>query len=160
MRDADREVVAFHEAGHAVATVVRGGKCCRITIEPDEDYDGQTNVTAAQHNMAFVTYAGPWAEARATWTGPVAGKDEDGSTFKDHVALAFERNAEGDLRQYRLLMADLAAAYGNLNALFTFESETAWGCELEVKWPVIREVAELLMAQVDVSTEVVSALLE
>jgi hypothetical protein len=157
MRDANREVVAFHEAGHAVASVMRGGTFCGITIHHDGDRDGSRNVKAAAHHLAFVTYAGPWAEARATWTGPVAGKD--GSTFKDHVALAFERNAEGDLRQYRLLMADLRAAYGDLNTLFTIESETAWGCELEAKWRVIREVAELLIAQADVSTEVVSALL-
>ena len=85
--------------------------------------------------------------------------DEDGFEFGDYVAIAFERNAEGDLREYRQLMTTLAAAYGDLSALLRYESEKTWGRQLEAKWPVIREVAELLIAGAHVSTEVVWALL-
>jgi hypothetical protein len=155
----DRELVAYHEAGHSVAAVLCGGKCCHITIEPDGDYDGLTNVVVAQRNLAFVTYAGVWAEARAEWGKVLDGKDDDCLTFDDYVAIAFGRNAEGDLREYRRLMIALAAAYGDLNALLTYESEKAWCRQLEAKWLVIRKVAELLVAEADVSTEVVSALL-
>jgi hypothetical protein len=155
----DRRRTAYHEAGHAVAAVMRGGKCCHITIEPEGDYDGRTNVVVAQHNLAFVTYAGIWAEARAEWGKVLDGEDDNCLTFDDHVAIAFERNAEGDLREYRRLMIALAAAYGDLNALLTYESEKAWGRQLEAKWLVIQKISELLIAEADVSTEVVLGLL-
>jgi hypothetical protein len=66
-------------------------------LSPTGDRDGFTSVEVAAHDMALVTFAGVWAEARAQWTKPLDGQDDDGSTFDDYVGRAFERNADGDL---------------------------------------------------------------
>ncbi len=155
----DDEVAAHHESGHAVAAVMRGGTFSNITIEPEGNRFGYIETQVKSYHAAFVAYAGPWAEARAEWTKPLDGEDDDGSTFDDYLARAFGRNAGGDLREYlRCSLAD-AAVYGDVNTWLTFASERRWGSELEAKWPVIRQVAELLTSGADLTAEMVLALL-
>lgn len=121
-----RRLTAYNEAGRAVAAVMRGGTFFSITIEPDGDRDGFTSVKVPRRDMAFVVFAGPWAEARAEWNKPLDGEDDDGCRFDDYVADAFERNADGDLGGYlRRALAD-AAVYGDVTRYLTFSSEKAW----------------------------------
>lgn len=59
----DRLSTAFHEAGHAVATVILGGRVHAATISgehPHTEYDPLPGLDAG------IVYAGPWAQAR--WT--------------------------------------------------------------------------------------------
>ena len=70
----DRRLTAYNEAGHAVAAMMRGGTFVSITIEPDGDRDGCTSVEVDTYDMAFVAFAGVWAEARAHWAKPLDGK--------------------------------------------------------------------------------------
>ena len=88
------------------------------TVGPLQEVDGCTNVEVGAYDLAFVTFAGPWAEARAQWAKPLDG-EYDGSTFDDYVGCAFGRNAGGDLRDYRRLVEAGAAVFG-ANTWLTF----------------------------------------
>ena len=65
---------AHHEAGHAVAAVARGGELVDVflgtaywsIVDSTADTPGGTVHRAAWAAQPFVTFAGPWAEAR--WT--------------------------------------------------------------------------------------------
>lgn len=52
---------AFHEAGHAVAAVVLGGRVHKAVLgdNPHTEYD-----VLPEHHVPSIAYAGPWAEAR------------------------------------------------------------------------------------------------
>jgi hypothetical protein len=154
-----RRLTAFHESGHIVATVMCGGSFSSIGIEPDGDRDGFTSVHVPARDMAFVVFAGPWAEARCEWARPLDGEDDDGSTFDDCLGRAFERNAAGDLREYRRLSLADAAVYRDANAQLMHASEQRWSRKLEAKWSVIQRVAELLICGSDVTAEMVVELL-
>ncbi|WP_142280282.1 M50 family metallopeptidase [Mycobacterium paraense] len=53
--------VAFHEAGHAVAAVLFGGRVRKAVLGDDPRVD--CDVMLERH-CAAITYSGPWAEAR------------------------------------------------------------------------------------------------
>lgn len=59
-----RLTTAFHEAGHAVAAVVLGGRVHRVTVDGEHPHTEYDLLPAGTD--AAVSYAGPWAEAR--WT--------------------------------------------------------------------------------------------
>ena len=74
-----RHLTAHHEPGHAVAALMRGGgELVSVTIEPTAEYAGHTGLRSKPFDIAFVTYAGPWAEARAQWPAEVSLDAEDG----------------------------------------------------------------------------------
>jgi hypothetical protein len=99
------EVTAHHEAGHAVAAMMRGGgEFVSVTIEPTADHLGFTRYRGHAWDRAFVIYAGPWAEARVQWpVSDINSEDDDGAIFDDYVIAALWRNADGDLRDYEAL---------------------------------------------------------
>jgi len=65
---------AHHEGGHSVAAVARGGELSNVHLgkadwtNPDDSggEPGETCHESAQKDRPFVTFAGPWAEAK--WT--------------------------------------------------------------------------------------------
>ena len=140
------EIVAHHEAGHAVAAVMRGGSLLlSVELSPGgPERDGITWARAKQFDSAFMSWSGPWAEARYQWgERALDAEDEDGATFSDYVAgvfLAGGRDDAGAIRQSRRaepyqVPAELIAA-----------SERVWSMELERAWPAVQEVARLLIA--------------
>ncbi len=76
--------IAHHEAGHAVAAVARGGELLSITLgkvdwdgDPELDEPGGCRHISDPRNAPFVTFAGPWAEARwQTTQDPALSLDE------------------------------------------------------------------------------------
>jgi hypothetical protein len=138
-----RELTAHHEAGHAVAVLMRGaGQLHYIDLNATDEYLGYTHYASKPCDSAFITYAGVWAEARAQW--PLAdldAEDDDGCTFNDYVLGAFLANIDGDAEPYRTLMdAD------PLPVEFQRRREQCWDQELEREWTVIQTVAQLLLA--------------
>jgi hypothetical protein len=86
----ERYLTAHHEAGHAVAALLRGAELTSITIDPTPERAGYTGFRGKRWDSQFFTYAGPWAEARSQWTeDSLDGVDDDGCLFGDYVVYAF-----------------------------------------------------------------------
>src|SRR5271155_3311720 len=157
-----RAITAHHEAGHAVAAVMRG-ELISTTIEPTDDYLGYTEfcVKAWGSDETFVTFAGPWAEARAQWPG--GDEDDEGCTADDYIAGAFLANLDGDLDDYRGHLDRERALYG---VWFDWivgkgvKREVGWSRELEGVWPAIKAVAGLLLDGEHVDHATVEGLLD
>jgi hypothetical protein len=68
---------------------------------------GDTGMRVKRWDSQFVTYAGPWAEARAQWLRDsligLDSEDEDGYLFSDYVLGAFLLNRDGDADDYHRL---------------------------------------------------------
>ncbi|MDT5410935.1 MAG: hypothetical protein QOG14_3155 [Mycobacterium sp.] len=143
MLESTRELTAYHEAGHAVAVLMRGGgQLHSIDIGETADYRGYTHFSAKVFDTAFITFAGPFAEARALWPlDDLDGEDENGKTFDDYVRDAFNANAVGDFEAYP------AALNADPTTLASFQSrrEETWKQELKREWHVIEVVARRLL---------------
>ena len=63
--DERRRRAAYHEAGHAVASVTRGGYVHYINLINADQADTKTDDKPA--NKTFMIWAGPWKQAR--WEG-------------------------------------------------------------------------------------------
>ncbi|MEU7767912.1 M50 family metallopeptidase [Nocardia sp. NPDC049190] len=123
LTDAEREriAVAFHEAGHAIAAVLAGGRVTEVTLSSGPDAHGQCQTadlpTSAE---ALVAVAGPWAAARWT-TGAVPSwrdvRDELAAQPDDFAVVAA---ASPDDDPYRV------------------------GRWLETVWPAVRELSATL----------------
>ncbi len=83
-RELDRLATAFHEAGHAVAAVVLGGRVHPVLVD---DHPRTEFTTLPAGTTSAVALAGPWSEAR--WTnGRVPGPAD--------VRAALSRNGSDD----------------------------------------------------------------
>jgi hypothetical protein len=142
-----RSVTAHHEAGHAVAVVMRGGgELKSITIDATDTYLGYTGYRGKPSDTAFIAFAGPWAEARYQWPLPSReGEDGDGLTFDDHVVAAFLCNTDDSNAHRKAVKAD-KALIGPEFAHLVDNREAVWSDELERSWPAICELAEMLIA--------------
>ena len=128
---------AHHEAGHAVACLLRGeGEVDAVSLSGDRHGEGLTSGRMKPADEAFISYAGPWAEGRYLWTQDSAA-DED---LDDYVTgclldqpadatpvLDFERNLVGQ--------RELVAA--------TYQ---VWDMELAREWDWIERIAAALLA--------------
>ncbi len=156
----ERRQTAHHEAGHAVAVLSRGeGELKSVTIEPTAEYAGHTGFRSKVFDSAFIAYAGPWAEARCQWPDNLGldAHDEEGLTFDDYVASAWLRNPD-DLADYKASCAADVTAFGYPAHLVELREES-WARELEDRWPVIRQIAELLLCGPVGADEIQAAIL-
>jgi hypothetical protein len=73
----EREIVAHHEAGHAVIAFMLGVPVECVTIEP---FEGRSGITwhhkTSPENEILITMAGPFAESKFTGRLFWAGDDE------------------------------------------------------------------------------------
>ena len=113
--DRQRYLTAHHEAGHAVATLMRGrGELVSVTIDPTDDYLGRTSHRGNPwgDDALFVTFAGPWAEAYAEWPlHSLDGEDDDGRAFSDYLADAWLAAEDGDQDIYDELRGEWSKPY-------------------------------------------------
>ncbi len=139
-----RAVVAFHEAGHAVAAVMRGGSSLTsVSLNEHRHGAGITRFRALVFDQPFVVWAGPWAEARHAWGDrPFDSEDEDGCILDDYVAGVFLAQP-GDAEGYRLALRALSDLGVPDDAIAT--TEGIWAREMEGVWPVIEAVAAALL---------------
>jgi hypothetical protein len=160
----ERYLIACHEMGHGVAAVVRGGTFDSICIEPTLRRDGVIHVQYPSCHRDFVTIAGPWADARADWGAlPLDGVDSIGHTFDDYLKASMHANAS-DLRVYepdRDLPLELLTAemWGGEAPEIPLARDESWYAELETLWPTMESTATMLLRGVEVTPDVVTALL-
>ncbi len=150
---------AHHEAGHAVAAVARGERLVFITLQPTGDLDAMTRYTNSGDPvaLAFISYAGAWAEARygyARDSGEGAVDEEDLSDRLDEVFLG-----GGGFNHWVELGEFWDTLAGATPEVIT-RIVRAWNRELENAWSVMQRVAELTLAdEKAVTHEVVESLL-
>lgn len=144
---------AHHEAGHAVAAVARDGYVTRIhlghvdwtTDDPSGDRNGETHHASTPRNQPFVTFAGPWAEAR--WE---MARDPQ-LQLRTALELAWDANGDGDQAKYDAVVERLQATAEALGlAPIGAAWESDWCEELDELWPAVVAVAQLLIDGLDV----------
>ena len=128
-----RWIAAHHEAGHAVAAVMRGGSTLTsVTLSETEHGHGSTWARQHQWDTGFLTYGGPWAEARCKWGDrPLDGEDEDGATFPDAVTGVFleQPSDAAALIVWTQSQTDIGITREMLR-----QSDEVWQMELEQVW--------------------------
>jgi len=138
-------VTAVHEAGHAVAVELRGGKVSQITLEPGlTEFSlprGQklfrNGVMIAQpqprepgESDAFVAFAGNWASARARF---LSTPSDQRQSFTAYVTPELKRNIS-DCQTYEAI--ELPEGI-----------EERWHAELLDNWPKITTRAQKLLEE-------------
>lgn len=144
-------ITAHHEAGHAVAAVMRGGSTLRSVTLSKRPGEGVTWMNAHVWDSGFQSYAGPWAEARHLWTEPtLAGIDEQGRSFDDLIAeVLFMQPSDAlavddDDRAQRSLLQRSGLPAHKVESMME-NRRKVWTLELEAVLPAIREVARMLL---------------
>jgi hypothetical protein len=147
---------AHHEAGHAVAGVMRGGDVHHLKLgdptdagllDVDRESIGVTRHTSDSWNVPFVAFAGPWAQWRH---GKETGETEDWDLVWDWLDCDADNVGGDPLGDYTLM------DYDNLT-----EAQIAlWIEELEPHWPAIVAVAAVAFADYPVNTEVIQAFID
>lgn len=127
-----RELTAFHEAGHLVAAVLRGGTWLSSrTLDAGSHTDGMTWWCAEPDDRAFIILGGPWAQARHGWQSRIDAGDEH-AAFDDELLAVLTAHPED------------AGAYSHASRAFPV-SEREWGAELTAAWPAMRVLADVLL---------------
>lgn len=156
MNDDNEVVTAHHEAGHAIATLMRGGGRVRsVSIEPSAKHLGITRISIKPWDDAFVTFAGVWAEAHYLWLKDERSYTEDGIQFGDVLTTVFISQKDDCNDYYRALKDDPASML-----LDPEVCEPCWGTELQQVWIAIERLAKRLLAErtvYEVSPEWISA---
>jgi len=131
---------AYHEAGHAVATVLRDGSSLRpISIASADEYPDNTCHLSPGRDPGFVAWAGPWAQARAEWCErPLEGGDDE-FEFADYHVTAYLSGSHTDWVIVEQHFASLP--WASMRA----GTERVWGTELTRMWPAIQQVAQWLL---------------
>jgi hypothetical protein len=160
--DADYSI-ACHEAGHAVAIARRGGMVRSIVIRLPGLMPGHVaarwrDVQHKRQNFEFVTFAGPWAEAWATW--PADSLDAtvgDGCTFEEAVGGAFLENL-GNLQNYEGVDVALARVLMGSSDPLPTARDPMWHSELEADWRVMQKLADMVLRGIDSTTDLTAVI--
>lgn len=141
---------AHHDAGHAVASFVAGGHL-------QDDYLGTVGLSGGYERFEdtphcithrkdwhspFVTFAGPWAEAR--WMVEDPFEEDD---FEVTLDYAWRGNVGGDTDKYEARISRLESTATQLGFSTRVGRlwEIDWNDELTDLWPAIQRLAMLLI---------------
>lgn len=162
-----RDVTAHHEAGHAVAAVMRGGPDgLRPGIIVQDDGLGLTPLRMSRFDEVFIAYAGLWAEGRyladqchAAGHGECEAVGEWDCREIHGAAVILNQPAPGTGRslapQYDSDFDVLARCRDEFVA-----SVRTWDRELERVWPVVCRVATWLIAGMPITGTVIDGALD
>ncbi|MCG5433947.1 hypothetical protein LV457_16860 [Mycobacterium sp. MYCO198283] len=111
--------------------------------DPTVPHNGITRHRTPYQHRPFVTFAGPWAQAR--W---MVEHDPEIDDFDEALEAAWQWyladvEVDGDAARYESRWPDLAEATGY--SIEGREWEISWEEELETLWPVICEVAGMML---------------
>ena len=132
--------IAYHEAGHAVAAVLRDGSAVRpFSITSADDYPDSTCHLSPGRDPGFVAWAGPWAQAYAEWCERRLERGGDEFVFADYLLTVYLNGSHTDWVIVEQHFASLP--WASMRA----GTERVWGTELARMWPAIQQVAEWLL---------------
>lgn len=132
--------IAYHEAGHAVAAVLRDGSSLRpLSITSADDYPDSTCRLTTGRDPGFVAWAGPWSEAYAEWCERPRERGDDEFVFADYHLTVYLSGSHTDWEIVEHNFASLP--WASLRA----GTERVWGMELTHMWPAIQQVARWLL---------------
>lgn len=153
-----REVVAVHEAAHAVAIALTGGRVISANVRPiDESGERWWGYVEAEGDdvpeieVHFCTFAGPWAEARCG--APLFSLTQ--ALIRGAAPRSEEEVTGGMASDWDLLTT---ARDGSRLPDWWWEGDgtsEAWSKRLDSLWPAILAVACLMLADVPINTELV-----
>jgi thymidylate synthase len=142
-----------------VAAVASGGALIDVFLGTADwstyDVSADTQHYSTWATQPFVTFAGPWAEAR--WT---LEHEPDVDDLDEALDYAWDDNGDGDTAKYESrvdVLDEVAAVQGFSPVGRAWEHD--WGEQLEAVWPVICRVAAMLIDGQHVSHDVVQSLL-
>jgi hypothetical protein len=151
--DADeiRHRTYYHESGHAVAAVIRGGYV--TSMDMNLSFIVETTTDLKKVDEAFMVWAGPWAQAYWEGTCTVDRIVELFQTQSWFDWPAYEeardggRAAEMDVRgaSGRAEFADLQGLPRPEDLPPVTPPEPGWHCELTKAWPEIERLAQSLL---------------
>lgn len=160
-------IIAYHEAGHAVATTMRWD--ARLTSVDLRRRSGQDAMTYMSHrpvDTPFLCFAGPWAELRYLWgTRPLDDVHEDGCTFHEALDGMWDPGAPGyqdweAARPYDPLATRPAGmSFSQWGQAFA-DRQDKWCRELEQVWPLVTAVAEHLVLHQSLTPDELDELVE
>lgn len=146
-----RRRAAFHESGHAVASVTRGGYVISIDLTPRKKGKRdlqETDTDDQPADKAFVIWAGPWAQAR--W--------EENSCTTERVQAIYRTQSFFDWRRYEERFDNDVSYWAQLaeNAKIRKQPPPknppsvtpplpGWDAELTKVWADIQHLAEGLL---------------
>lgn len=145
----DRTLTAYHEAGHAVASAMRGDSTLVSAMLTDGSslHRGITHHRSKRVDWPFIAWAGPWAQAKAAWNADT--EDERwGLEFADYLAGAFLDGGRDDaaaVAAHRLELNGMGLDAATARALAA-NTELIWAQEMEQAWPAVVAVARTLLA--------------
>ena len=151
------EMVAHHEAGHAVAVVCRGGVVheVRVGVTDPDDADMVVNwvrMEADPRDHPFAIFAGPWASAM--WA---IENDPAVSDFQKALDSAWFA-ARDDFDKYHAIVGELHDEAWRLGlGQFSRVWEGDWCYDLGLLWPAVCTVAAALLADETVTHEAIAA---
>ncbi len=168
-----REVTAFHEAGHAVAALMRGGSSLlSVNLSDTSHGEGITWHRSPVWDQPFIAYAGPWAEVRHAWGDlPADALDDEGYTFDDLLSACLLFGGGADDADHVVPTLSIDGMAENLGmtvgsdedeeqlSQLVAATESIWRRELEQAWPVITTVAARLLAGESVTGDQITAAL-
>ena len=139
----------YHESGHAIAAVIREG----FVTSMDFSFEVETSTNLKKADVAFMAWAGPWAQAY--W---------EGNCTVDRIMELLQTQSWVDWPIYEEASDPLRAAEMDVRgAAFRAEvaytqnlprpenlppvtpPEPGWHCELTKAWPEIERLAESLL---------------
>jgi hypothetical protein len=156
---AKRIINAHHEAGHAVAAVLRGGDVIHIAlgdptddglIDAEREMVARTRHASARPDWPFIAFAGLWAQWRIeTERGDAEDLDLDEWLDTDRNCQLGEPDPFGD---YAMM------GYDDDDGIPVARIE-GWQREIEPHWSAIVAVAAEVLAGHPVSTDTITAIL-
>ena len=152
----DTETIAYHEAGHAIAAALTGGKIVRVSIEPEEDdRGGDTQVRWSNHGVNDKEHA--IREIRTSLAGPVAEMIFVG----DYEHLRIQAEHEID---WHIAMASVKTLTSKSEQQLQFLSREASQLyhyfRRENVWAAIGDLADQLLAHETVDGEIVEGVID
>lgn len=143
---------AYHEAGHAVAAVLRRAENVVITV--DGYGCGLTTFRAKRWDVPFIAYAGPWAEYTWFWDHMPDDMRQGATTVAEYLSLnIFSRDAYADAVELGdwgpgEYPEDVVTYYDDPFGMRSsgHYSEKVWhDHELPRAWPVIERAARAIL---------------